>query len=1222
ELTKHRQKCEKYGEHLVQQTARRRERAENKTERRVKKRRTNATPASEALNAPPSEPIAGPSSLPLTGEPADITMGDVPSPPRQPSPPLVLTKSGRPARSAGLPKRFQHILPGEPAPVVVDSEPVPQPPVEPLRRRVILHVRDTMETAWNRFRVLRLYLHRPSYDPDSHVRPEDLANFPLEPEQQASLAAEHDTPDSTQPPPPWPFRNMTIYNIMSWLNTGSNQKSEAEATRFVNDVIHAPDFVKEDLLGFNAHTENMRFDKASSADAPWNQDGWKEIDVDIKIPAGKNLPPHKFTVPGLHRRSIVEVIKSAFTDASARDFHLIPFKRLAKSASGVITRIYDEVYTCNAWIEVHNALQKLPAEPGCKLERVIAGLMFWSDSTHLADFGTAKAWPIYMYFANLSKYTRARPNSGACHHIAYIPSIPDRIIETIFGFTKTSHRKPLITHCRRELMQQVWRLMLDEDFKKAYAHGIVIKCIDGITRRVYPRIFTYSADYPEKVLLATIRDKGFCLCPRCLVQKKNVDQMGTARDLRSRITGLRTYFWTKIEDARKAIYESGFAVTSKWVENILQEFSLVPTINAFSEFLRPYGAEVFPILVVDLLHEFELGVWKAIFTHLIRVLYAVSSDAVAEFDKRFRMVPTFGRDTIRRITSNASERKKLAGRDYEDFLQTIIAVIEGLLPEPLNSQVMTMLFRLAEWHALAKLRMHSDDTLARFDKSTSIIGRQVRDFRDYTKSNFATKELPGETAARARRKQNKAKNAPAGVTTAPLPPPPPPPPKGKFLNLDTYKWHAIGDYPSTIPFVGTTDSYSTVIGELAHRLVKLLYRRTNKNNAIKQVTKLERRQKRLQKARQAADAPRHRHAHHVRFSDNEPRMYTGVEVHHHISPSRNNRLHLMSFVHIDENFIPRLKDHLLGRLLQRDFDGDEEEFSEENRATVRIVGQHIYSAKLLRINYTTYDMRCDQDTINPRTHADVMVVSPETGANAHPFWYAHVLGIFHTEVLHTGEKSRYNSSQRMEFLWVRWFGMEPNYRSGFKAARLPKVGFVPEEDPSAFGFLDPSLVLRACHLVPAFAGGRTSMLLKTISPTAARPLGEIDDWANFYVTMWVDRDMFMRYLGGGVGHISHASALPADDLDMDEEPAESESSAPPLQEDPAPHQAPPQADVLGADDPNEQAGGDDGGNDSEDSDDSDVDSDLDLDSDEEEGEGSDGAYDDDVEGEDIDFAQL
>jgi hypothetical protein len=56
----------------------------------------------------------------------------------------------------------------------------------------------------------------------------------------------------------------------------------------------------------------------------------------------------------------------------------------------------------------------------------------------------------------------------------------------------------MVKHCRRELMHQVWRLLLDEEFMEAYRHGIVLTCADGILRRVFPRIFTYSADYPEK----------------------------------------------------------------------------------------------------------------------------------------------------------------------------------------------------------------------------------------------------------------------------------------------------------------------------------------------------------------------------------------------------------------------------------------------------------------------------------------------------------------------------------------------------------------------------------------------------------------------------------------------------------------------------------------------------------------------------------------------------
>ena len=57
---------------------------------------------------------------------------------------------------------------------------------------------------------------------------------------------------------------------------------------------------------------------------------------------------------------------------------------------------------------------------------------------------------------------------------------------------------PFFTHCHRELFHAQWVELLDNEFVSAYAHGLVLTCADGIERRLYPRIFTYSADYPEK----------------------------------------------------------------------------------------------------------------------------------------------------------------------------------------------------------------------------------------------------------------------------------------------------------------------------------------------------------------------------------------------------------------------------------------------------------------------------------------------------------------------------------------------------------------------------------------------------------------------------------------------------------------------------------------------------------------------------------------------------
>lgn len=56
----------------------------------------------------------------------------------------------------------------------------------------------------------------------------------------------------------------------------------------------------------------------------------------------------------------------------------------------------------------------------------------------------------------------------------------------------------LETHCKRELFHGVWKLLLDKKFIRAYKHGILLEFPDGRIRRVYLRIITYSADYPEK----------------------------------------------------------------------------------------------------------------------------------------------------------------------------------------------------------------------------------------------------------------------------------------------------------------------------------------------------------------------------------------------------------------------------------------------------------------------------------------------------------------------------------------------------------------------------------------------------------------------------------------------------------------------------------------------------------------------------------------------------
>lgn len=59
--------------------------------------------------------------------------------------------------------------------------------------------------------------------------------------------------------------------------------------------------------------------------------------------------------------------------------------------------------------------------------------------------------------------------------------------------------------------------------------------------------------------------------------------------------------------------------------------------NQFAAKLGPFGLDPFRMLVVDLMHECELGTWKGLFTHLIRLLYALpqGSELVAALDNRY-----------------------------------------------------------------------------------------------------------------------------------------------------------------------------------------------------------------------------------------------------------------------------------------------------------------------------------------------------------------------------------------------------------------------------------------------------------------------------------------------------------------------------------------------------------------------------------------------------------
>ncbi|KIK45050.1 hypothetical protein CY34DRAFT_10634 [Suillus luteus UH-Slu-Lm8-n1] len=179
--------------------------------------------------------------------------------------------------------------------------------------------------------------------------------------------------------PPYPFPNMTVHRLMSWMNSGGALLSETKVSRLVKDVILAEDFDPKHLENFSVKRSLRELDRDADGKKITFPDDWIEADVTINIPTkSKEDGPRPYTIPGFHYRPLVEVMRAAFADIQAQAFHLFPFKRLWKDLlDGHEEWIFDELYTSDAWLEAQDHIQKLPREPGCSLERVIAGLMLF-----------------------------------------------------------------------------------------------------------------------------------------------------------------------------------------------------------------------------------------------------------------------------------------------------------------------------------------------------------------------------------------------------------------------------------------------------------------------------------------------------------------------------------------------------------------------------------------------------------------------------------------------------------------------------------------------------------------------------------------------------------------------------------------------------------------------------------------------------------------------------
>jgi hypothetical protein len=184
-----------------------------------------------------------------------------------------------------------------------------------------------------------------------------------------------------------------------------------------------------------------------------------------------------------------------------------------------------------------------------------------------------------------------------------------------------------------------------------------------------------------------------------------------------------------------------------------------------------------------------------------------------------------------------------------------------------------------------------------------------------------------------------------------------------------------------------------------------------------------------------------------------------------------------------QNFSIKLKTHLLPRIqakLQQEtatLGGNPYiPVDETTRNFVFFKGDCIYHHKILRFNYTTYDVRRRTDIVKPGTsRCNVMLLADGddgSASNSHHFLYARVLGAYHANVIYTGPGMQDHRARQFDFLWVRWYELVDPGTSGWSNSKLDSLCFPPLCHNESFGFVDPADVLRGCHVLPAFGSGK------------------------------------------------------------------------------------------------------------------------------------------------------
>ena len=280
-----------------------------------------------------------------------------------------------------------------------------------------------------------------------------------------------------------------------------------------------------------------------------------------------------------------------------------------------------------------------------------------------------------MTIGNLPKHIRHKPSRQGQVLLTYLPTAKlDHILN------KSARRCTLVN-----LFHACMNFIL-KPLEKAGIEGVLMTSGDGVVQRCYPIFATFVGDYPEQILVGTLKTGQCPTCPASRDELGDLDSVGPPRELGEILDALVTISQGPTEFTR-ACREAGVKpIQHPFWENL-------PFLNIYQS------------IAPDVLHNLHQGVIK----HLISWIWAICGDD--EIDARCRRLPP--NHNIRLFLKGISHLSCVTGTEHDQKTCFLLGlIIDICLPTNMSpARLLRAVQGILDFLFLARYSVHTSEAL-------------------------------------------------------------------------------------------------------------------------------------------------------------------------------------------------------------------------------------------------------------------------------------------------------------------------------------------------------------------------------------------------------------------------------------------------------------------------------------------------------------------------------